>query len=221
MITIPADWVTYINLGVLAFYILMMVIGAGKGFLRQIVALTGNMIALFVSWRYHDIAASYLRFWPRSWTPLQETLLRDQVYAIANQAMWFVIIFVVCRLLLMLIDNLFREIESTPVIREISGLLGGALGAVNATLWILIFSILLNTPVFANGKKTAESTAVGFITDKVTQTVTAAGFSLNTADMINTIYEEAKKLDDKDREAVQQWLEDQGFRDLSSERNEG
>ena len=217
MITIPADWVVYINIGILAFYILMMILGAAKGFLRQIIALTGNVIALFVSWRYHDIAASYLRFWPRDWTPLQDTLLKDQVYAIANQAMWFIIIFVVCRLVLSIIDNLVKEIESTPVIREISGLLGGALGALNATFWIIVLSIVLNTPFFANGKRISDQTAVGFITDKVSQTITAAGLPVHTADMINTIYEEAKQLDDADREAVAQWLEKQGFRDLDEE----
>ncbi len=214
MVTIPTDWITYINLGVIAFYIVLMIAGAVRGFLRQVTALTGTIVSFFAAWRYYDVTAKFLQVWPRDWTPLQGTLLKEQVYRFANQACWFILIFFVCRVIFILVERLFEKIESAPVIQEISGLLGGALGAVNATVWILVFATILTTPFFSNGKRIADTTWIGLIDEKVTAAAYDAGISLTTNDMINLIYEEAGRLDDSDREAVAEWLSAQGFEDL-------
>lgn len=211
MITIPVDWITYINIGLIALFGVMMVAGAAKGFLRQIVSLFGTVLSVFAAWRYSDVVAEYLMLWPREWTPLQDTLLKDTAFRIANQAMWFVIIFLVCRIILLILESLLKEIESTPVIREISGLLGGAIGLVSGLVWVLIISVLLKTPFFSNGAYIVSNSWIGWIDNKVTETADGAGIELNSSEMIDRIYKEAKSLDGADKEAVAQWLEDQGF----------
>lgn len=217
MISIPVDWITYINIGLVVFYIAMMVIGASKGFLRQVVSLIGVCLSLFAAWRYYDVAAAYLRLWPKEWTPLQNTLLKESVYAFANQAMWFVIIFAVCRIILLILESLLKEIESTPVIREVSGLLGGAIGIISATVWVMVLFTVLHTPFFSNGVNISNNTWISLIHNTVVSTADNAGITLDTSDMIDKIYSEAKSLDDADREAVAEWLEAQGFDKLGEE----
>ena len=99
MITIPSGFTLYINIAVAAFYLLFLVMGSRRGFLRQIIAVAGLLISGFLAVRYYVLLASYIHIVPWEWLPLQDTMIADMVAGYANEAVWFLILFLVFRLL--------------------------------------------------------------------------------------------------------------------------
>lgn len=215
MISIPENSELYFNLGLIGFYVLMMIAGYRKGFFRAVVAFCGNLLSLFVAFRYCTLADQYFRLWPSAWTPFQNTLAADTIYRYFNEVAWFVLIFAVLKLLFYILEKLIAGIQKIPVISEISGLLGALLGACSATIWVLVICVILSTPLFSNGSDVLQKTWLGKVQEASAEVLAKAGIR-NEMEAVNQIYEAAGKLDNKDKQAVEEWLQDHGYQKIST-----
>lgn len=214
MITIPEGWFAGIDIAVVIFYAVLIAKGAKKGFLYQILSFAGTVLSFFIAWRYDSVAAQYIRLWPKDWNPFADSLFADSFIDFMNEAVWFLVLFLIVRIIFHLLCSLASGLQKVPVLREVSGLLGGLLGAGIATIWILVFSVFLNTPVFANGTACADSTLIGKISEPVSETMSELGVQTNSMKALNKLFTDMNSMDDSDKQAVAKWLESHGYEKL-------
>lgn len=215
MIKIPTGAETYFNIALLIFYLIFMIGSYRKGFLRSVVSLAGGLLSLFLAFRYCTVASQYFHLWPSSWTPFQDTLIQSKVYEYFNETAWFVVIFVVLKLVFYLLEKLMAGIQSIPVLKQISGVLGAILGFCSATIWVLVVCVVLNTPLFEGGSDIISNSYLGIVQTETSAVLSEIGITSNS-DIINQIYTAAQNLDDQDKSTVEQWLEGQGYHKIDS-----
>ena len=211
MVLIPEQWITFINLAVIVFLVVLIILGAKKGFFLQIVTLCGTILAFFLSYRFCGVLADYFVLWPKEWTPFDNTLLQDAVYQYFNEIAWFFVIFIVLVVIFKLLEPIAKGLQKIPLLKQLSTILGAVLGFFNALVWIVVFSMILNMPMFENGTKINQDTYIGQITDQTTKIVTVfAGPVLNSQAFADLISGEAN-FGDSDQQAVRDWLESHGY----------
>jgi hypothetical protein len=118
----------------------------------------------------------------------------------------------VLRLIFIFIEMICRGLQDIPFIKEISIVLGGGLGAAEAMLFVLVFSIALNSPFFNNGNAAVEKTMVGKINEVTGMVYEKLLEPLADADAFNQAYENASQMTNEQREKLREWLEKQGYK---------
>ena len=53
-----------------------------------------------------------------------------------------------------------RGLQDIPLIKEVSALLGGVLGAAEAMIFVLVLTMALNSPLFNNGQAAVDNTLI-------------------------------------------------------------
>ncbi|MBR2595647.1 MAG: CvpA family protein [Solobacterium sp.] len=211
MFTIPQGFTLYINIAVVVFYLIFLILGSRRGVLRQIIAVAGLLISGFLAVRYYVLLASYIHIVPTEWLPLQDTMIADMIAGYANEAVWFLILFLVFRLLFTFIDRLAAKIHELPVLKQISSILGAGLGVITATIWIFVICTVMSTSLFSNGDYYVRHTALGMIRTAVTGTLKEQNLPVSTTDIVNQIYMTSQNISDDDKKAIEEWLQEQGF----------
>ncbi len=212
MITINTEWIPYINIGVIALYVIFMILGARKGVLVQILSSLGTVVSFLAAWRYCGFASGYYDLWPKDLVPMNDIPeIAAAAYAHLNELIWFILLFVILRLLFLIIEKLLSGLSGLPVIKEVSGLFGGILGLVSATVWIMILCVVLNMPFFKNGRKITEDSLIGQISDTVSGTLTQFAGPVDASEAIGSLYQEFSEFGDQDKEMISEWLSEHGI----------
>ena len=215
MITIPETLTQGINIAIIVFYLVFLVRGAKKGVLLQILTTIGTFAAFLGAWRYCSFAQDYMNLWPTAWNPFANNpMIARAAYVYMNETAWFFVLFIIIRLFFLLLEKLASGLSSLPVIKEISGILGGLLGVACASVWILLFSMILNTPLFANGAEIFESTLMKNVNDGAAYLSEAIDAPVTSTEVFNRLYKDFRNIDGKDKEFLQKWLKDHGFEPL-------
>lgn len=121
-------------------------IGLKRGFIKQLIHLTGFFIASFAAFHYHDQLAPKLTLWipyPVSSTDstfsslFHHANLEDAYY----RAIAFVVIFFAVNILLHLFGNMLNFLAKIPVLKQLNVWAGGILGFIEVYLimFILLF----------------------------------------------------------------------------------
>ncbi|MEE3487440.1 MAG: CvpA family protein [Bulleidia sp.] len=211
MIKIPETGIQFVDAVVVIFYIVLIVIGARKGFVRQLISFAGTLLSWFLAWRWCDIFAARFHLLPLSIIPKKYELLSSLIYPKLNAVAWFLLLMLVIRILFALLEHLFEGLEKLPVLKQISHLLGGILGACAATVWVLIFCVLLNTPLFRNGSYVEENSCLGTINNTVTKTFSSLELPYSNAKKINDVLQMLKNDEGVDQQMIEQWLDENGY----------
>ena len=211
MFTVAENWYLPINIAVVVAFLLFILIGAKKGFLLMIVSLLGTAVSFIGAWFFAGILADYIRLWPRSWAILQNTKLAAASWQFMNHICWFLTLFLVLRIITGFITMICRGLQDVPIIKQISVILGGALGAAEAMLFVLVFSIALNSPLFENGAMAVENTMVSKINELTGMVYDRLLEPLYDADAFNQAYENAAEMTNEQREKLRAWLEERGY----------
>ncbi|MCR4634086.1 MAG: CvpA family protein [Erysipelotrichaceae bacterium] len=162
---IPEGYFIFISIFVIAVYLLMIYLGYKKGFFSQLLDLCYTAVSIFVSWLVSPVLADLFPLFDITAVNARYELL-DQVFdlnSLLNTAAYFLIIFLILKLLYLFISLIVRSIGKLPVIGSINKLLGALVGVFNATLIVLALSMLLSTPVFSNGAHVREKTILKYI----------------------------------------------------------
>lgn len=211
MITIPENFIVYFDIAIIVLYCISFIVGYRKGFLLQIISTVGTILCFYFAWRYASIGNSYFHIYPRSLAPLQDTLMKDVIYEYINEITWFFILFIAFRFVLYLFEKLVKGLKNIPLLRQISGLLGGILGLVVTTVWMMVFAILLNTTLFTNGRVIKEKSYLNQIVGSVNVAIENLGIPINSTEAFNKLYTDAQNISDEDKKIITKWLEDHGF----------
>ncbi len=158
--TIPVDWTLYINIGLGALLIVFMVFGYMRGFLEQLLDLFGLVAAFLVPRHFYKAVAARLAIWPKGSSSLEGTILENFFYERFNQGLWFVILFVACLIVVLLLKPLFKVVGEIPIIKEVNKSLGMIVSIILYGIWVSILVYILSTPLFINGNQIIENTAL-------------------------------------------------------------
>lgn len=196
------------NLAIIAFYMLMFYFGYKKGFLLQLVDLIGLLIAVYIAWLFAPVLATYFEICPPSLMPLQGTIFGSAISAYINQGIWFVIILIVVKLLLLIVRPLVKAIQSIPILKQVNGLLGAVFSFVSSTIWIIVFAFILTFPFFSMGQVIVQQSLMQLILDGSSNVVKDIEGPIQKNDLLNKLTSDMNDLSDNDREDLKQWFED-------------
>ena len=199
---ISSAYFTYLNLALIILYLAFVVIGYKNGLILQIVDLVYNILALFIGYFLALILASHFPI-----VKLDEVYMALKLNVLMDTLIYMIIVFILLKLLYLIIKPLFGFVSKIPLIGFVNDIGGALMGIVNATIVVLLFCMLLNTPLFKNGNEVKEKTYLKTINGL---SYKALEFSMDHFDF----QKEFKDFDiDKTRMAFDKWLEEQGVFD--------
>lgn len=199
---ISSAYFTYLNLALIILYLAFVVIGYKNGLILQIVDLVYNILALFIGYFLAPILASHFPI-----VKLDEVYMALKLNVLMDTLIYMIIVFILLKLLYLIIKPLFDFVSKIPLIGFVNDIGGALMGIVNATIVVLLFCMLLNTPLFKNGNEVKEKTYLKTINGL---SYKALEFSMDHFDF----QKEFKDFDiDKTRMAFDKWLEEQGVFD--------
>ena len=199
---ISSAYFTYLNLALIILYLAFVVIGYKNGLILQIVDLVYNILALFIGYFLAPILASHFPI-----VKLDEVYMALKLNILMDTLIYMIIVFILLKLLYLIIKPLFGFVSKIPLIGFVNDIGGALMGVVNATIVVLLFCMLLNTPLFKNGNEVKEKTYL--------KTINGLSYKALEYSMDHFKFEnEFKDFDiDKTRMAFDKWLEEQGVFD--------
>lgn len=209
--TIQSTSFLYINISIVLFFFIMCILGYKKGIIRTAINFIGTLASLWISTLLAPVCADYAHIWKEEWTPLQDSPLKEAVYAFLNEMIWVVLLFILIKIFFAFLEHFAKGLQNIPVLGTVSSLLGAVLHALTGVVWILIFAVILNLPVFTNGKEVIQGTFLNPII-KVTDTVTKNHIQpLLESQAFDSWIKDAGALQDNQREVIKNWLETHGY----------
>lgn len=199
---ISSAYFTYLNLALIILYLAFIVIGYKNGLILQIVDLVYNILALFIGYFLAPILASHFPI-----VKLDEVYMALKLNVLMDTLIYMIVVFILLKLLYLIIKPLFGFVSKIPLIGFVNDIGGALMGIVNATIVVLLFCMLLNTPLFKNGNEVKEKTYL--------KTINGLSYKALEYSMDHFKFEnEFKDFDiDKTRMAFDKWLEEQGVFD--------
>ena len=206
---IPSTYFTYVNIGIIVLYALMMLISFKNGFLYGFLELAYTALSIAAAFFLAPVLSSMLPL-----VTLEKIGIKDPTFGlvdiepILNTVIYFILIVLLLKLVGIFITPLFKNVSKIPVIGFFNRILGLVLGFVNATIIILVLGMMLNTPLFKNGQQIKEETYFRYID---TYSKVAMNYISDHADL-SKFEDQLGNFDiDKAREAFREWLSSQEF----------
>ena len=135
-----------LDLAVLIIFCFGFLIGLKRGFILQLIHLTGFIIASIIAYLYYEQLAPKLTLWvpyPNISTDLTLPFVFDNVNLedAYYRAIAFVVIFFAVKILLQIIGSMLDFVAQIPVLKQLNILGGGMLGFIEVYLimFILLF----------------------------------------------------------------------------------
>ena len=233
MFTLQENWAIYFSAFIVIFFVLKAAQGYNTGILRRLIGLVGSIISYWIAWILCGVFAKYVTIVPSKFLGLAGSPFEEIAKTYVNQIAWFILLFLVLRILFFIIDRIAKGdvykrqvvffvvdriakgVHKVPGIHAISALLGAAFGVLEAFVWIVVITVFLCTPLFKNGSYIVENSLfkqVNQVTELVAKDYLGPLFS---SEGFSKIEDGTKSLTDLQRNAVENWLKDNGFVDES------
>ena len=119
-----------LDLVILLFTAFLVVKGIWKGFVKEIAGIAAVLLAVIVSFVYHDSATA---------------LLSNHFEFNYLPTIAYIIVFIIVYSAVMLLGNLVDKILKTVFLGGINRILGGVFGAVKSVLWLTILTYAYTT----------------------------------------------------------------------------
>lgn len=169
---IPEAYFMYLNIIIALIYLAFIIIGYCKGFIYGVISVIYTGLALFISWLLSPVLSNLYPIVNMESESLEAQLLNKFIDTnqIINNVLYFVIIYLVLKVLYIIISLIVKAFNKVPVLGTFNKILGGILGFVNATIVALLISVVLTLPVFKNGNEARDASVLKYIkstSDKV------------------------------------------------------
>jgi len=162
---IPQEWFLYISIFIVLIYLVMMIVGYKRGFLYELVGLFFTAISVAIAWFVSPVLADLFPMIDLANLNEEMKLLSKlfDLNRMVNIIAYFLIVFLVLKLLYFFISLLLKSLNKLPVIGSFNKFLGAVFGVLNATIIVLCLSMLLSLPIVKNGKQVRENTILRYI----------------------------------------------------------
>ena len=197
-----------INAAVLILAAIQILIGVKRGFLIQLMDCVGLLLSLFAAWLFSPVLAEWVAIVPASLNPARDTVLGPWVYGLMNQIVWFIAVFIICKLILLLVRPVVKMLGKIPLVKQANQLLGGLFGLVNTGIWLVVFSILLMLPFFENGQQVIDATLLS-MPGKAAAVINEKQLEMpQDENQLQKLVDGWDQLTDEDRTLIKDWLND-------------
>ncbi len=211
MFTLQENWAIYFSAFVVIFFILKAAQGYNTGILRRLIGLVGSIISYWIAWILCGVFAKYINIASVKSLGLSGTPFEAIAKTYVNQIAWFILLFLVLRILFFVVDRIAKGVHKVPGLHAVSALLGAAFGVLEAFVWIVVITVLLHTPLFKNGSYIVENSLIKQV-NQVTEMVAKDYLGpLFSSEGFSKLGEDTKSLTDLQRNAVENWLKENGF----------
>lgn len=211
MFTLQENWAIYFSAFVVIFFILKAAQGYNTGILRRLIGLVGSIISYWIAWILCGVFAKYINIISVTSLGLSGTPFEAIAKTYVNQIAWFILLFLVLRILFFVVDRIAKGVHKVPGLHAISAILGAAFGVLEAFVWMVVITVLLHTPLFKNGSYIVENSfikQVNQVTEMIAKDYLGPLFS---SEGFSKMEEGTKSLTDLQRNAVENWLKENGF----------
>jgi len=211
MFTLQENWAIYFSAFVVIFFILKAAQGYNTGILRRLIGLVGSIISYWIAWILCGVFAKYINIVSAKSLGLSGTPFEVISKTYVNQIAWFILLFLVLRILFFVVDRIAKGVHKVPGLHAVSALLGATFGVLEAFVWIVVITVLLHTPLFKNGSYIVENSLIKQV-NQVTEMVAKDYLGpLFSSEGFSKLGEDTKSLTDLQRNAVENWLKENGF----------
>ena len=211
MFTLQENWAIYFSAFVVIFFILKAAQGYNTGILRRLIGLVGSVISYWIAWILCGVFAKYINIISVKSLGLSGTPFEAIAKTYVNQIAWFILLFLLLRMLFFVVDRIAKGVHKVPGLHAVSALLGAAFGILEAFVWMVVITVLLHTPLFKNGSYIVENSLIKQV-NQVTELVAKDYLGpLFSSEGFSKIGEDTKSLTDLQRNAVENWLKENGF----------
>ena len=211
MFTLQENWAIYFSAFVVIFFILKAAQGYNTGILRRLIGLVGSIISYWIAWILCGVFAKYINIVSAKSLGISGTPFEAIAKTYVNQIAWFILLFLVLRILFFVVDRIAKGVHKVPGLHAVSALLGAAFGVLEAFVWMVVITVLLHTPLFKNGSYIVENSLIKQV-NQVTELVAKDYLGpLFSSEGFSKIGEDTKSLTDLQRNAVENWLKENGF----------
>lgn len=211
MFTLQENWAIYFSAFVVIFFILKAAQGYNTGILRRLIGLVGSIISYWIAWILCGVFAKYINIVSAKSLGLSGTPFEAIAKTYVNQIAWFILLFLVLRILFFMVDRIAKGVHKVPGLHAVSALLGAAFGILEAFVWMVVITVLLHTPLFKNGSYIVENSLIKQV-NQVTEMVAKDYLGpLFSSEGFSKLGEDTKSLTDLQRNAVENWLKENGF----------
>lgn len=211
MFTLQENWTIYFSAFVVIFFILKAAQGYNTGILRRLIGLVGSIISYWIAWILCGVFAKYINIVSVKSLGLSGTPFEAIAKTYVNQIAWFILLFLVLRILFFVVDRIAKGVHKVPGLHAVSALLGAAFGVLEAFVWMIVITVLLHTPLFKNGSYIVENSLIKQV-NQVTEMVAKDYLGpLFSSEGFSKMEEDTKSLTDLQRNAVENWLKENGF----------
>lgn len=211
MFTLQENWAIYFSAFVVIFFILKAAQGYNTGILRRLIGLVGSIISYWIAWILCGVFAKYINIISVKSLGLSGTPFEAIAKTYVNQIAWFILLFLVLRILFFVVDRIAKGVHKVPGLHAVSALLGATFGVLEAFVWMVVITVLLHTPLFKNGSYIVENSLIKQV-NQVTEMVAKDYLGpLFSSEGFSKMEEDTKSLTDLQRNAVENWLKENGF----------
>lgn len=211
MFTLQENWAIYFSAFVVIFFILKAAQGYNTGILRRLIGLVGSVISYWIAWILCGVFAKYINIVSVKSLGISGTPFEAIAKTYVNQIAWFILLFLLLRMLFFVVDRIAKGVHKVPGLHAVSALLGSAFGVLEAFVWMVVITVLLHTPLFKNGNYIVENSLIKQV-NQVTELVAKDYLGpLFSSEGFSKIGEDTKSLTDLQRNAVENWLKENGF----------
>lgn len=211
MFTLQGNWAIYFSAFVVLFFVLKAAQGYNTGILRRLIGLVGSIISYWIAWILCGVFAKYINIISVKSLGLSGTPFEAIAKTYVNQIAWFILLFLVLRILFFMVDRIAKGVHKVPGLHAVSALLGAAFGVLEAFVWMVVITVLLHTPLFKNGSYIVENSLIKQV-NQVTEMVAKDYLGpLFSSEGFSKLGEDTKSLTDLQRNAVENWLKENGF----------
>ena len=211
MFTLQENWAIYFSAFVVIFFILKAAQGYNTGILRRLIGLVGSVISYWIAWILCGVFAKYINIVSVKSLGISGTPFEAIAKTYVNQIAWFILLFLLLRMLFFVVDRIAKGVHKVPGLHAVSALLGTAFGVLEAFVWMVVITVLLHTPLFKNGSYIVENSLIKQV-NQVTELVAKDYLGpLFSSEGFSKIGEDTKSLTDLQRNAVENWLKENGF----------
>ena len=206
-----SNWAIYFSAFVVLFFVLKAAQGYNTGILRRLIGLVGSIISYWIAWILCGVFAKYINIISVKSLGLSGTPFEAIAKTYVNQIAWFILLFLVLRILFFMVDRIAKGVHKVPGLHAVSALLGAAFGVLEAFVWMVVITVLLHTPLFKNGSYIVENSLIKQV-NQVTEMVAKDYLGpLFSSEGFSKLGEDTKSLTDLQRNAVENWLKENGF----------
>lgn len=211
MFTLQENWAIYFSAFVVLFFVLKAAQGYNTGILRRLIGLVGSIISYWIAWILCGVFAKYINIVSVKSLGISGTPFEAIAKTYVNQIAWFILLFLVLRILFFMVDRIAKGVHKVPGLHAVSALLGAAFGILEAFVWMVVITVLLHTPLFKNGSYIVENSLIKQV-NQVTEMVAKDYLGpLFSSEGFSKMKEDTKSLTDLQRNAVENWLKENGF----------